>query len=93
MRIERDCWLCVDCTLYACNGDTSGIDDAAREARVVEGVNALGEHLSANWDTDEESGEITEGHREFSRCGCDACGSQLAGEMHRFAVLGEDVAS
>jgi hypothetical protein len=91
MRVVRDdLWLCVDCMLYAVNGDTSGIDDAAREARVVEGVNALGAHLSANWDNDEETGEITEGHREFSRCGCDACGSRLAGEMHRFAVLGEE---
>lgn len=34
--------------------------------------------------------EIGNGHQEFSHDGCDCCGSWLAGELHRFAVLGED---
>lgn len=87
MKIVRDdLWLCVDCTVWACNGDASGIEGDDRVQAVQRGVAKLGRHLSANFDSnaDEDSGI-----REFSRCGCDACGSPLAGTMHRFAVLGE----
>lgn len=88
MKIIRDnLWLCVDCLFIAVNGDSSGIDDPSRLAACNEGIARLGPGLVPDWDSD-ESGEITEGHREFSRCGCDCCGSRLAGEMHRFAVLG-----
>lgn len=83
MEIIGEHWLCVDCTMYACNGDTTGIDSDEREASVVAGVNALGAHLSANFDS-----ETGEGHEEFSRRGCDGCRSGLAGEFYRFATLG-----
>jgi hypothetical protein len=80
---EWEAWLCVDCTIVNVNGDASGIDSAERLAEVESGLAAIGAtgHLSANWDS-----ETGEGIREFSRCGCDACGSRLAGTFHRFAV-------
>ncbi len=81
--IRDDLWLCSDCTVYACNGDLSGIDGDKRAHEVEEGVCALGPGLAADFDS-----ETGEGHEEFSHRGCDACGSGLAGESHRFAVLG-----
>jgi hypothetical protein len=85
MQVLRDdLWFCVDCTIVACNGDYSGIDSDERVAEVNAGFDALGPHVAANFDSEED-----EGIREFSSCGCDCCGSPLAGEMHRFAILGE----
>ena len=86
--IRDDLWLCVDCLMFACNGDTSGVTDYPNEPdkrikEVIDGVTALGEHLVPDFDSETE-----EGIRDFSSCGCDACGSGLAGTMHRFAVLG-----
>jgi hypothetical protein len=92
LEIIRDLWFCVDCTLLACNGDTSGIDDPKREARCIAGLDKLSAvaHVSPNWEyADEGSDEIVEGHYEFANVGCDCCGSRLAGEFHRFAQLGE----
>src|SRR5271156_1624857 len=50
--IQDDLWLCDDCTLYAVNGDLSGIDysfsgkEAEKRVReVTKGVNALGPNL------------------------------------------------
>lgn len=86
MKVAQDnLWLCVDCTLYACNGDLSGIQEEAQEQAVMQGVDALGMHLVPDFDS-----ETGEGHEEFSNCGCDGCGSGLAGEMHRFAILGAE---
>lgn len=89
--IQDDLWLCDDCTLYAVNGDLSGIDygysGKAAEKRVKEvtkGVDALGPHLVPDFDADDG-----EGVEEFSRRSCDGCGTHLAGGRHRFAVLGE----
>ncbi len=88
--IQDDLWLCPDCLQAAVNDDYSGLDyyydeDEAkqREAEIRAGLQQLGPHLVM--DCDQETGE---GHREFSSCGCDCCGSSLAGEFHRFAVLG-----
>ncbi len=82
----RDLWFCVDCTIVECNGDWSGIEDiGARHAEIQDGLDRLtanGSHVSPNWDSETE-----EGIRSFSRCGCDCCGSPLAGEMHRFALF------
>jgi hypothetical protein len=83
--IQDDLWLCVDCLFYAVNGDLTGIDDAKRAKEVSDGVDALGPHLVPDFDV-----ETGEGRCEFARMGCDACGSHLAGEMHRFAILGEE---
>lgn len=54
--------------------------------------------------TDEEDSTITchkcrgqdvqerdSGYEEFSRRGCDCCGSTLAGAFHRYAIIGEDI--
>ena len=83
--IQDDLWLCVDCTILECNGDASGFDSEERLEECQEGIAALatdGAHLSSNWDS-----ETGEGIYEFSSCGCDACGSPLAGTMHRFALI------
>ena len=90
--IRDDLWLCADCTAYACNGDLTGIaycglSDEAYEKRakeVSDGVDTLGPHLVPDFDS-----ETGEGYNEFAAYGCDACESDLAGEFHRFAVLGE----
>jgi len=85
MRIIRDdLWFCVDCLFLAVNDDPTGIDSDARVAECYAGLHKLGSHLVPDFDCD--SGD---GHDEFSSCGCDCCGSPLAGEMHRFAILGE----
>jgi hypothetical protein len=75
----------------------------AAEKRVAEiwaGLEKLGPHLVPDFDTEGEENDEgdtvfhtsdgDDGHREFSSCGCDACGSRLAGEFHRFAILGND---
>lgn len=82
--IQDDLWLCQDCTMYAVNGDTSGIESEKREREVVEGVNSLGPHLVPDF------GDDGEGEEEFSRTPCDACGTRLAGSRTRFAILGEE---
>lgn len=83
MEIDREnLWLCVDCTVVACNGDTSGIDSDDRVTEVERGLEKLGPNLVPNFDS-----EKGEGYEEFSARGCDCCGSRLAGEMHRFATL------
>jgi hypothetical protein len=82
--VQDDLWLCDDCTIYAVNGDTSGIPDED-EKRVVKGVNALGPHLVPDFDS-----ETGEGMEEFSRTTCDGCGTRLAGGRHRFAILGPE---
>lgn len=82
--VQRELWLCVDCTIVACNGDYSGIDSQKTIDRVNAGLERLGPHLVPDFDSESE-----EGIRYFSSCGCDCCGSRLAGTMHRFAILGE----
>lgn len=94
MKVVRDdLWLCVDCLFAAVNGDVSGIEfscgvgteeTAARVAEVEAGLNRLGPHLVPDFDT-----ETGEGHETFANYGCDCCRSPLAGEMHRFAILGD----
>jgi hypothetical protein len=81
--IQDDLWLCLDCTIVAVNGDTSEMDED-RAAEVEAGLDRLGQHLVPDFDVDKG-----EGHEEFSQRTCDSCGSSLAGEHHRFAVLGE----
>lgn len=78
--VQDDIWLCVDCTMYAVNGDLP----EEREQECTEGVNAFGPHLVM--DHDSETGE---GHNDFSTRRCHACKSRLHGERWRFAVLGE----
>jgi hypothetical protein len=82
MRIKLDdLQLCTDCTIFAVNGDVSGLDEA--RAKIVEdGVAALGPHLVPNFDS-----ETGDGISDFSHRSCDACHSGLAGGFHRFAVL------
>lgn len=83
ITVRDDLWLCVDCLMVACNGDESGIDSEARRAAVAAGLERLGTHLVPDFDSD-----TGEGIEEFSRRGCDCCGSRLAGGMHRAAPHG-----
>lgn len=87
--VRDDLWFCVDCLMIAVNGDASSLDyhygDKADE-RLVEieaGLTRLGPHVVPDFDSN-----TGDGHKEFARYGCDCCGSRLAGEMHRFAILG-----
>ena len=82
-KIRDDIWLCVDCTLVAVNGDDSGISTEQRTREVNHAIAQLGPNLVPDFDS-----ETGEGHKEFSHRGCDCCRSGLAGEFHRFAILG-----
>ncbi len=91
MIVARDdLWLCVDCLMVAVNGDATSIDEGSKDAtdrkiaEIEAGLDGLGPHLVPDFDS-----ETGEGHEEFAHMGCDCCGSDLAGEMHRFAILGE----
>lgn len=92
MRVVRDdLWLCQDCLFAAVNGDFSGLDGTyskeASERRyqeIVAGLKKLGPHLVPDFDS-----EAGKGIEDFSRRTCDCCGTRLAGDRHRFAVLGE----
>lgn len=91
MYVDRDdIWLCPECTIAAVNGDFTGLDYHYSEPETTERMNAitagleqLGPHLVPDFDS-----ETGDGHEEFSHRGCDCCGSGLAGEFHRFAILG-----
>jgi hypothetical protein len=89
--VQDDIWLCVDCLMAAVNGDFTGLDysytedeAAERHGEIVAGLDALGPGLVSDFDA-----ETGDGIEEFSCHGCDCCGSRLAGQLHRFAVLGE----
>ena len=83
MEIGRDgVWLCVDCTIVAVNGDTSGIDTDERVLDVTAGLDRLGSHLVPDFDSDTEDGILS-----FSWRDCDSCHYGLGGERHRFATL------
>ncbi len=87
MDVIAEEWLCVDCMIYAVNGDLTGIHGEGRCKAVEDGVCRLQEesgNLSSNFDT-----ETGEGFEEFSNRGCDACKSPLAGSFYRFAVMGD----
>lgn len=88
--VKTDIWLCEDCTVYACNGDLSGIDyylngpEADARAKAVErGVARFGPHLVSDFDS-----ETSDGIDEFARTPCAACRDKAHGPRHRFAVLG-----
>ena len=91
MYVEKgDIWLCADCLQAAVNDDYTGLDyyyeakeAEERETAIRKGLNKLGPNLVPDFDS-----ETDDGIEEFSSCGCDCCGSGLAGTMHRFAVLG-----
>lgn len=95
MKVIRDnLWLCVDCMTLACTGDASSIESERRIARINEGLDALGPFLVPDFDSEsfessDDDDDNDNGIKEFASCGCDCCGSGLAGTMHRFAILGE----
>lgn len=84
MIIKQELWLCDDCTIAAVNDDYTGFSSDEQIEASQKGLATLGQHLSANFDS-----ETDDGIREFSNCGCDCCRSKLAGRFHRFAILGE----
>ena len=84
-------WLCDDCLFAAVYDDYTPLDHRyAREeanermAQIKEGLDKLGPHLVPDFES-----ETCEGIREFSRTSCGCCACQLAGQRHRFAILGE----
>lgn len=86
MKVIRDgLWLCQDCLFCAVNDDVTAIEDGARVIAVEAGVAGLGPNLVSDFDS--ESGD---GIRDFSSVPCDSCSTRLAGDRHRFAILGED---
>src|SRR5208282_5813182 len=89
--VQDNLWLCEDCLFAAVNDDYSGLDmhysPEEAETRMQEiqaGLKELG------WLTPDFDSETGEGIDDFSSRRCDCCGSNLAGERHRFTVLGED---
>jgi len=89
--VQDNLWLCDDCLFAAVNDDYSGLDmhysPEEAETRMQEiqaGLKELG------WLTPDFDSETGEGIDDFSSRRCDCCGSNLAGERHRFTVLGED---
>ncbi len=84
-------WLCSDCLLAAVNGDYSGLEYYYpspeqvhdRKQTITNGLQALGANLVPDFDS-----ETGEGIRGFSASACDCCRVHLAGERHRFAILG-----
>lgn len=82
--IQDDLWICTTCLIPVVNGDLSGLsDDEAKEVEM--GMNSLPEHFVPDFDS--ETGEGIVAFSDSYTCEC--CGTSLAGEWHRFAVLGE----
>lgn len=78
-----DYWLCVDCMLYAINGELPPDADNKRALEIHQGVQSLGPNLVSDFSEGD-------GEDEFSWHTCDACLSPLGGRRYRFAVLGEN---
>lgn len=81
-------WLCDDCLFVAAYDDCSALslqhqeeDVDARIAAIQHGLFCL-MPLSADFDA-----EAGWGIEPFSRSPCDACGSPLRGQRHRFTRL------
>lgn len=81
MKTGQEYWLCDDCTIFAVNGDLSGVDSDERVKKIEEGAERLG-RISPDFDSETE-----EGIKDFSSHRCDACGTRLAGSRHRFVTL------
>ncbi len=85
MKIERSgLWLCADCTIAAVNGEVPTDATDERCQVIDEGLLALGPHLVVDFDPASNGG-----YAEDSAAGCDCCGSRLAGDKYRFAVMSE----
>lgn len=84
--IDDDVWLCDDCTIVSCNGDTSGIETKERIQEIEEGLMSLTEeenqHLCLN-----DSPEDGEGQEEFSHRQCESCKTNDSGRRTRFAII------
>ncbi len=93
MRIlHRDIWLCVDCLMVTCNGDTSGIESEERLVKINAGLHRLGPDLVPDYN--DETGEGWEdeiGHYETRRP-CHCCKDPSHGSRFRFAILGKSAA-
>jgi hypothetical protein len=76
-----DLWFCADCLIVAENGYADDITDE-RQDDIRNGLARWGAHLVPDFDS-----ETGDGIHEFSARPCDCCGSRLAGERHRYAVL------
>lgn len=99
MKVVRDnLWFCPCCTLAAVNGDTCDCGPCPVEGTamthaedVTDNLNRLAEegHVCPDWQSDDDTGEITEGHEDFSWRGCDCCytNGNKGGEFHRFCII------
>ena len=88
--IQDDLFLCRDCTLAAVNNDYSGLQYflsdqnlANRIEEIIEGLKSVEGILIIFSDSE---GNCENDLFSRSRCGC--CGSNLAGNRTRFAILG-----
>jgi hypothetical protein len=78
--------VCTDCIMFIANGDLTGLDyhygeqADERKAEIIAGVESClpGQVGAGDGEHDQE----------FSRYGCDCCGTPLAGARHRANVLG-----
>jgi hypothetical protein len=92
MRVVQDnLWLCEDCLMAAVNDDYSGLDYSYNPAEAEQRMEEIQDGLrKLGWVTPDFDAETGEGIDDFSSRRCDCCGSNLAGERHRFVILGED---
>lgn len=72
--------VCADCLVVAINGDTSGIDDPAREDEILVGI----ERYSAESGRQLVAGD---GEPSFTRCCCELCGTGDAGDRYQMVGI------
>jgi hypothetical protein len=84
--IDDEYMVCTDCLMVIANADYSGLDyhyspaeAEQRRAAIDAGMDRAGGYICCG-DSDRDL--------EFSRRGCDCCGSDLAGSLHHCIVLG-----
>jgi hypothetical protein len=94
MNNHGDVWVCVDCLMWHVNADDTGFcqhtdvefcDDRCNAIR--EGHGLLRTMYDYIWPVHLAPCE-NDGYDTFSHDRCEACGSPMAGERHRMAVIG-----
>jgi hypothetical protein len=82
--IDDEFYVCSDCLMIIANDDASSLDyyyedkADAREQEIRDAIDAVDGTICAG-DSDRDL--------EFSRNGCECCGSRLAGTLHHCVVL------
>lgn len=84
--IDKDCWLCKDCTFASVYGDFSSLDNLPEEeADLREHDIKLAMRNLAERDLEFIPGDEEE--IEFSRVYCDLCNTHLAGRRVNFIFV------